>query len=219
MLRVLQEGEIRPLGAQRPRKVDVRVISATNRELTAEVSAGRFRRDLYYRIATFPIHMPSLRDRAVDIPAIAARILMQVNQSFGRQIPGFAPATLAAMNAYDWPGNVRELQNEIQRMAVLAESDEPLPPRLLSFNGHDAAEEAPRAPNGEDARPLKDRVADLERAAIEAALRRHRDNISRAADALGLSRVGLRSKMDRYDLRRDLRDDQIEPSTPARGRT
>ena len=151
--------------------------------------------------------MPPLRDRAVDIPAIAARILMQVNQSFGRQIPGFAPATLAAMNAYAWPGNVRELQNEIQRMAVLAESDEPLPPRLLSFIRHDAADEAPRALDGEDARPLKDRVADLERAAIEAALRRHRDNISRAADALGLSRVGLRSKMDRYDLRRDLRDD------------
>jgi two-component system response regulator HupR/HoxA len=207
LLRVLQEGEIRPLGAQRPRKVDVRVISATNRELTAEVSAGRFRRDLYYRIATFPIHMPSLRDRAVDIPAIAARILMHVNQSFGRQIPGFAPATLSAMNAYDWPGNVRELQNEIQRMAVLAEDDEPLPARLLSFIRHNGAHEAPRALDGEDARPLKDRVADLERVAIEAALRRHRDNISRAADALGLSRVGLRSKMDRYDLRRDLRDD------------
>ena len=119
------------------------------------MSAGRFRRDLYYRIAPFRSTCRRCATGAVDIPAIAARILMQVNQSFGRQIPGFAPATLAAMNAYAWPGNVRELQNEIQRMVVLAESDEPLPPRLLSFDRHGAAE-APRALNGEDARPLKD---------------------------------------------------------------
>ncbi len=203
LLRVLQEGEIRPLGAQRARKVDVRVIAATNRDLFAEVEAGRFRRDLYYRIAAFPIHMPALAERPGDIPAIAARILMQVNQAFGRRVPGFQPATLAAMRAYRWPGNVRELQNEIQRMVVLAESDAPLPPHLLSFQ----AAAAPR-PSGPSDRALKDQVADLERAAIEAALKRHRDNISRAAEALGLSRVGLRAKMERYDLRRDLANDE-----------
>jgi two-component system response regulator HupR/HoxA len=204
LLRVLQEGEIRPLGAQRARKVDVRVLAATNRDLLQEVEAGRFRRDLYYRIAAFPVHMPSLAERSGDIPAIAARILLQVNQAFGRRVPGFAPGTLAAMQAYAWPGNVREMQNEIQRMVVLAENDAPLPAHLLSFQG---AAPAPRAPVTADARPLRDQVAEIERAAIEAALKRHRDNISRAADALGLSRVGLRAKMERYDLRRDLADD------------
>jgi len=202
LLRVLQEGEIRPLGAQRARKVNVRVISATNRDLTVEVNAGRFRRDLYYRIAAFPIHMPALADRRSDIPAIAARVLMQVNQAFGRRIPGFAPATLAAMTAYSWPGNVRELQNEIQRMVVLADLDEPLPARLATFKDSQPLRLAPSA----DERPLKDQVADLEKGAIEAALKRCRDNISRAADALGLSRVGLRAKMERYDLRRELGD-------------
>jgi two-component system response regulator HupR/HoxA len=200
---VLQEGEIRPLGAQRPRKVDVRVVSATNRDLTEEVAAGRFRRDLYYRVATFPIHMPALADRAQDIPAIAARMLLQVNQAFGRQIPGFAPQAIEKMMAYRWPGNVRELHNEIQRMVVLAPTDEPLPASLLSIAENSHAPAVARRGNS-DTRPLRDQVADLERDAIEAALKRHRDNISRAADELGLSRVGLRSKIERYHLRRDV---------------
>ena len=96
LLRVLQEGEIRPLGAQRTRKVNVRVISATNRDLEKEVAAGRFRRDLYYRLAAFPIHIPPLADRAMDIPPIAARILKDVNQAFHRAVPGFVPETLDA---------------------------------------------------------------------------------------------------------------------------
>ncbi len=202
LLRVLQEGEIRPLGAQRPRKVDVRVIAATNRDLTTEVAAGRFRRDLYYRVAPFPIHMPPLRDRAGDIPAIAARVLAGVNQTFARQIPGFARETLEAMLGYDWPGNVRELHNEVQRMVVLTEKDEPLPARLLS-----PAVRGERSgigePQSRSPRQLKDLVGDLERDAILDSLRRHRDNISRAAEELGLSRVGLRSKIERYDLKRD----------------
>ncbi len=205
LLRVLQEGEIRPLGAQRPRKVDVRVISATNRDLTAEVAAGRFRRDLYYRVATFPIHMPPLVDRAQDIPAIAARVLLQVNQAFGRQISGFAPQAIAKMMAYRWPGNVRELHNEIQRMVVLAPDDEPLPASLLSI-AQDPRSAVAATPGSALPRPLRDQVADLERVAIEAALKRHRDNISRAAEELGLSRVGLRSKIERYNLRRDVHD-------------
>ena len=131
LLRVLQEGEVRPLGAQRPRKVNVRVISATNRNLEEEIRAGRFRRDLFYRLAVFPIHLPQLKDRPMDIPAIAARILVEVNQSFGRRIPGFAPETLRLMMQYDWPGNVRELQNEIQRMVALTDGDVELSVQVL----------------------------------------------------------------------------------------
>ena len=147
-----------------------------------------------------------ISDRPGDIPTIAARALLQINQTFGRQIPGFAPETLAAMTRYDWPGNVRELHNEIQRMVVLSERDAPLPAALLSdtVHGVEAATPATAAPAGP--RLLKDLVAELEAAAIEAALRRHRDNISRAAEELGLSRVGLRGKIERYDLRRDGHD-------------
>ncbi|EJW11493.1 Hydrogenase transcriptional regulatory protein HoxA [Rhodovulum sp. PH10] len=197
LLRVLQEGEIRPLGAQRTRKVDVRVVSATNRDLEKEVAAGRFRRDLYYRLAAFPIHIPSLAERTMDIPPIAARILKDVNQSFRRAVPGFRPDTLRKMMAYDWPGNVRELHNEIQRMVALSDSDQPLGPQLLSPRILRPA----AVPAGPGA-TLKDRIEAIEREEIEEALTRHHGNISRAAEKLGLSRVGLRAKMQRYRLRR-----------------
>jgi two-component system response regulator HupR/HoxA len=204
LLRVLQEGEIRPLGAQRSRKVDVRVVAATNRELAREVETGRFRRDLFYRLAAFPIHLPPLRDRAGDLPLLASRILDSVNGSYRRHVQGFAPATLAALAAYGWPGNVRELQNEIQRMVVLAEDDGLLPPDLLSPQ----IGLGPAGPTVAAGATLKDQVESLERTLIEEALARHGGNISRAAEALGLSRVGLRNKIERYDLRRDLNDDE-----------
>lgn len=204
LLRVLQEGEIRPLGAQRPRKVNVRVISATNRALVEEVAAGRFRRDLYYRLAAFPIHMPPLRERPMDVPVIAARVLMEVNQIFRRKIPGFSPETLRLMTAYDWPGNVRELHNEIQRMVALSDAEDALVPDLLSVSiRNGAGGGSPLAGRV----TLKEQTDLLERKAISAALRRHAGNISRAAAELGLSRVGLRSKISRYDLRADVRDD------------
>ena len=199
LLRVLQEGEIRPLGAQRTRRVNVRVISATNRNLLTEVAAGRFRRDLYYRLAAFPIHMPTLKERPDDIPVIAARILMQINQAFNRQVSGFHPKTLELMTAYAWPGNVRELHNEIQRMVVLSETNEPLAAAFLS---PEICGIRPEAGQPQAIRQLKDVVADVERQAIEASLDRHDGNISRTAEELGLSRVGLRSKIERYELRR-----------------
>ena len=206
LLRVLQEGEIRPLGAQRPRKVNVRVISATNRDLEAEVRAGRFRRDLYYRLAVFPIHLPPLRDRPMDIPSIAARILVEVNQAFNRRIPGFAADTLRAMMTYDWPGNVRELQNEIQRMVTLTDGDAELSLKVLGANirqGNSAPDSPPEGGT------LKDRVEALESAVIVEALTRLKGNISHVAAELGLSRVGLRNKIDRYSLGRgmDLADE------------
>ncbi|KAA5601837.1 AAA domain-containing protein [Blastochloris sulfoviridis] len=204
LLRVLQEGEIRPLGAQRTRKVNVRVVSATNRDLETEVAAGRFRRDLYYRLAAFPIHIPPLADRAMDIPPIAERILKDVNQAFRRAVPGFLPQTLDLMMAYDWPGNVRELHNEIQRMVALSDSDQPLGPTLLSARIASPRVQQPAAPGA----MLKDRVEALEKAEIAQALARCSFNISHAADLLGLSRVGLRAKMQRYQLRRGEGDDE-----------
>jgi two-component system response regulator HupR/HoxA len=206
LLRVLQEGEIRPLGAQRSRRINVRVIAATNRNIEADVAAGRFRRDLYYRLAAFPIHLPTLAARAGDIPIIAARILLNVNQMFNRRIPGFDPETLRLMQRYPWPGNIRELHNEIQRMAVLCDGDTNLRPDLLSPLILDFGSAA--APNGGQAGgTLKERVEELERALITESLQRNGRNISRVADELGLSRVGLRSKIARYDIRGDADDE------------
>ncbi len=198
LLRVLQEREIRPLGAARSRKVDVRVIAATNRDLEIEVEEGRFRRDLYYRINAFPIHLPALAERAGDIPKIAERILAEVNKGFRRKIPGFSPETMERLRAWSWPGNVRELYNEIQRMVAMSEDDAPLGAHLVSprLNGLPSP-----APNGKG--NLKDHVEALERTLIEKSLQEFSGNISKAADRLGLSRVGLRAKIERYDLRRD----------------
>jgi len=200
LLRVLQEREIRPLGATRSRKVDVRVVSATNRDLEAEVEAGRFRRDLFYRLNAFPIHLPALAERPGDIPKIAQTILAEVNRAFRRKIQGFSPEAMARLCGHSWPGNVRELHNEIQRMVAMSEDDGPIGVELVSQR---VGAGAPAPLSAPAARQLKDQVEALERAAIAKTLGDCAGNISRAAEALGLSRVGLRAKIERYDLRKD----------------
>ncbi|MDA9391473.1 chemotaxis protein CheY [Bradyrhizobium sp. CCBAU 45394] len=207
LLRVLQESEIRPLGAQRVRKVDVRVVAATDRDLEAEVEAGRFRRDLYYRLAAFPVHMPALRERPMDIPLIAEGVLTAVKSSFNRPNLRFARSALEKFGKYHWPGNVRELQNEIQRMAVLADQDELRAPPLLGRRS--GKRSAPLPANGKlnGSASLKDKVEDLEKSVIMNCLEKYEGNISRVASELGLSRVGLRNKLSRYDLRKNAKGD------------
>jgi len=198
LLRVLQEGEFRPVGGSRPVTVDVRVIAATNRDLEAEVKAGRFREDLFYRLATVPLRLPALRERAVDIPALAQAILAKAGKSLGRPVEGFAPATLDCLAAYAWPGNVRELQNEIQRMLVL--SDGPvLTPDLLAPHIRQAglAEALEGNPSG-----LRGRVDALESRVLAETLERNNGNLSKTARELGLSRLGLSKKMLRLRLER-----------------
>ncbi len=203
LLRVLQEGEIRPLGARLTRKVDVRVIAATNRNLEDDVRDKHFRRDLYYRLAAFPIHLPPLRDRPVDVPVLAERLLAETRKGFGRPNLTFSAEALGLMRSYDWPGNVRELQNEIQRMVALTDTSR-LGPELISPRIRARACPANRsmADDGQ-ALSLKDQVEALEARILSEALARHRWNISRVADELGLSRVGLRAKLNRYGLERD----------------
>lgn len=213
LLRVLQEGEIRPLGARLTRKVDVRVISATNRNLEVEVQADRFRRDLYYRLAAFRLHLPALRDRPMDVPLLAELLLAETTKAFGKSVDGLADEVLARLKAYDWPGNVRELQNEIQRMVALAEQptigvnllSPALQRPLTDWDGKAAASTSTVAPAGDaggQGNTLRERVETLEEEIIRDALNRHRWNISRVADELGLSRVGLRAKLQRYGLER-----------------
>ena len=118
LLRVLQEGTIRPVGATAEKQVDVRIICATNRDLRAEAEAGRFRQDLYYRLMVFPITLPPLRERREDIPALAAHFLARYAAEYRVELPGFTPEALDALSSYAWPGNIRELENEIQRLVI-----------------------------------------------------------------------------------------------------
>ncbi len=202
LLRVLQDGEIRPLGASETRRVDVRVIAATNRDLESEVAAGRFREDLYYRLAAVTISLPPLRDRINDIPLIAHALLERAIKALGKSVDGFTGEALQCMLEYHWPGNVRELQNEIQRMLVEATENELgaelLSPRVLlnKRDGDDTALDAVTRLDG----PLKARIEAIEASILRESLIRHRWNKSRAARELGLSRVGLRSKLERYGL-------------------
>ena len=191
LLRVLQEGEFRPVGSSRPVTVDVRVIAATNRDLEAEVKAGRFREDLYYRLATVPLRLPALRERPMDIPALARAILDKVGGTLGRRACSFTPATLDCLVAYAWPGNVRELQNEIQRMLVL--SDGPvLTPDLLAPHIRQAG--LAEALEGNAPAGLRGRVDALESRVLAEALERNNGNLSKSARELGLSRLGLAKK-------------------------
>jgi len=202
LLRVLQEGEVRPLGSGKTRQVDVRVIAASNRDLEDEVRAGNFREDLYYRLTTVSIHMPPLRERGEDIPVLAQVLLDKATRQLGKQVQGFTDEALACMQAYYWPGNVRELQNEIQHMLVMADGErlgaELLSPRVLrAAPAEDEAElEMLAGLNG----TLKERIESLEARILKETLIRHRWNKSQAARDLGLSRVGLRSKLERYAL-------------------
>jgi DNA-binding NtrC family response regulator len=123
LLRVLQEGEVDPVGAKRPVKVDVRIISATNKDLAKLVADGRFREDLFYRLNVFPIEAPPLRERREDLPALVARFIARFNAEEGRNVRGASEATMAMLLDFDWPGNVRQLENSVFRAVILCEGD------------------------------------------------------------------------------------------------
>ncbi|MFG1379482.1 sigma-54-dependent transcriptional regulator [Xanthobacter autotrophicus] len=209
LLRFLQEGEIRPVGSNDAKRVNVRVLAATHRDLYGEVGRGRFREDLYYRLCAMVLTLPALRERRSDIPVLAQSILDALSAHHGKRVKGFTEEALSCMRAYDWPGNVRELQNEVTRMLVLAERDM-LSADLLSPHVVRAAAAETRAVETRasetislpDGGPLKERVERMEATILTETLVRCRWNKSRAAEELGLSRVGLRAKLDRYGISR-----------------
>ena len=209
LLRVLQEGEFRPLGSNRPVTVDVRVIAATNRDLEKDVRTGRFREDLYYRLATITLHIPPLRERTMDLPLLAGHLLETSCAALGKSVEGFSDEALASVAAHRWPGNVRELQNEILRMVALSTTPllgaDLLSPRVLRNLVGEAHDDDLTPESGQSGGlngGLKERMEQLEMRVLNEAMIRHRWNKSRAARELGLSRVGLRAKLDRYGLER-----------------
>jgi len=197
LLRALQEGEIRPVGASRSTTVDVRVIAATNRDLESDVRAGRFREDLFYRLSGMTVRMPPLRERPMDIPLMADRLCAEAAAGLAKPVAGLTPETMHAFIGYPWPGNVRELANEIYRMVALADgpllSVETLSPRV-----RDATRPAAAVATGDGS--LRGRIESLEAQMLADALARHRGNKTKAAAELGLSRVGLRAKLVRHGL-------------------
>jgi two-component system response regulator HupR/HoxA len=211
LLRVFQEGEVRAVGDRRTRKVDVRVISATNRDLTDAVARRAFRDDLYFRVGAFPIRLPPLRERREDIPLLAERFLVAAAERHRKRIPGIDPPVQELLVRFDWPGNVRELENEIERAAALALDGEAIglahvSPKLRALGDRSTA---PRAAVEEPAavRPaatssdLRDARSAFEVQLIAKVLRERNGNVTRAAEALGISRVALQKKMKGYGLR------------------
>ncbi len=198
LLRVLQEGSIRSVGATVERQVDVRIICATNRDLAAEVEKGSFRQDLYYRLMVFPIRLPALRDRREDIPLLADHFLRRYVQEYRSDIAGIAQDTLDAMCAYNWPGNIRELENEVQRLVIQAEPGAwlevgDLSPRLRKVEGT-LARIAPKKGT------LKEMIEQVERWLLAEALREHDNNKTRTAQTLGITREGLHKKLAKFGM-------------------
>ena len=198
LLRVLQEGEVRRLGATDVKHVDVRIVAATNRRLEDEVAAGRFREDLYYRLKVFPIAVPPLRERREDIVPLAHHFLTRYTREMGKTVPGFAQETLAALTAYDWPGNVRELENEVQRLLIQADPSSFITPELLSASVLRTQNLVDQA--GPRAGTLKERVEQVEKVILLEVLREHGNNKSSAARSLGITREGLHKKLKALGL-------------------
>jgi two-component system response regulator AtoC len=213
LLRALQEGEIQPVGSGRVEKVDVRIVACTNRDLAAEVRAGRFREDLYYRLAVVELIVPPLRDRREDIPALAHEFALRYAERFGTEAVRLAPALVERLAAEDWPGNVRQLENVVARMVALGGGGE-IGVEALGAGGPAAGPAArARAPRdgGEGADPplgltLREQVEELERAVIAKTMTAVRGNQSEAARRLGISRNTLTERLRRYEIAADFGD-------------
>ncbi|MDZ7372627.1 MAG: sigma-54 dependent transcriptional regulator [candidate division KSB1 bacterium] len=195
ILRVLQEREFERVGGNELVRVDVRIISATNRNLEEAMKKGEFREDLYYRISVFPIHLPPLRERKEDIPLLAAHFLKKYSEQEGKQVDSISPEALELMMAYNWPGNVRELENAIERAVVLATTNEitpkelPAPVRAL---GEKRIYEADQT--------LSSWIEKLEEQALRQALLECEGNISETARRLGIGRATIYRKAKKYGL-------------------
>ena len=200
LLRVLQDGEIRPLGSSETRKVDVRIIAATNRDLRKAVEEGRFREDLYYRLRVVEIALPPLRERREDIPTLAHHFLDAANAKMGRHLEGFTNAAMDRLAAHPWSGNVRELENEIQRAVALAGDTTMIHAEMLSehLRAEPEAAGAGRIELPEE-RDLNRAVDALKRAMILQSLR-ETGSKTRAAERLGIPRQSLQKMMKRLDL-------------------
>jgi DNA-binding NtrC family response regulator len=197
LLRVLEEGEVERIGGERAIQVDVRVVVATHRDLEAQVREGKFRQDLFHRIFVFPLRLPPLRERREDIPALVEHFAQQVSAINGWKPMHFTKDAIAALQEHAWPGNVRELRNTVERLMLLATSNEVTAETVaLALPTSVAASGSASAGTG----PLADRVRDFEKQTILAELKRNHYQISNTARALGLERSHLYKKAEQVGI-------------------
>jgi len=189
LLRVLETGELERVGDSRTRKVDVRILSATNADLSAEVDGGRFREDLLFRLNTVRIHLPPLRERAEDIPLLASHFLGRFAARYRKSLSGFDGAAGRALARHPWPGNVRELAHVVERAVLMASEDEI---RTVDLALADADE---RPPTLEELT-----LEEVEKVLMQKAMAKHAGNVSRAAEALGISRSAFYRRMQKFGL-------------------
>ena len=236
LLRALQESEIDPIGSKRPVKVDVRILSATNRDLSTAVAEGRFREDLYYRLNVFPIEAPALRDRREDIPALTEAFVRRFNLEEGRRVAGASPETIRMLGAFDWPGNVRQLENAVYRAIILADAPYLQPHDFPAISGMSlpaepmpAADAAPAVapmaspaaglsiadladmPKTAPVRILDERghlrtLEDIERDLIQLAIEIYAGHMSEVARRLGIGRSTLYRKVREQGLEDQVRE-------------
>jgi two-component system, NtrC family, response regulator HupR/HoxA len=196
VLRVLQEGTFNRVGDTETRRVDVRIIAATNRDLAAMVATGRFREDLYYRIHVLSVTLPALRERRDDVPLLVDHFMARHRR---QRVKRLSPECAARLLAYPWPGNVRELENEVERLVVLAGDSPTIGVDVLSQRIRQWSPSSPDA-RSIDPSSLPAAVEALERRMIGAAMRRHRGNKTRAAEELKVSRRNLIRLVQKYEI-------------------
>jgi DNA-binding NtrC family response regulator len=189
LLRVLETGELERVGSSQTRRVDVRILSATNAQLEEEAKAGNFREDLLFRLNTVEIHLPALRDRREDIPLLAAHFLNRNRARYRKQVKGFSPAAMRQMMQYPWPGNVRELEHAVERAVLLCRGEE-IEPANLAVTAAKASSQSFENMS----------IDEVEAMLIRKVTRRYDGNISQAAEALGLSRAALYRRLEKYGL-------------------
>jgi transcriptional regulator with GAF, ATPase, and Fis domain len=202
LLRVLQSGEFTRLGNSRTEQVDVRFIAATNRDLESEVQAGRFRADLFFRLSAITLHLPPLRERPHDTRLLADHFVRAAAARYGRPVPRLTDECLVALTAYSFPGNVRELESEMSRLAALASADVPCGPDLLNDRIRNRRHGKPAAVSQTTSvAPMS--LHEMERQLISSVLEHTGGNRTRAAEILGISREGLRTKLQRLQIPSD----------------
>ena len=211
LLRVLETKRVKKVGDTADREVDIRLVTATNRDLAEMVAEGDFREDLYYRLNVVPIYLPPLRERQGDIPKLAMAFLGRVCAKNEVDVRGFTPEAMTRMESYHWPGNVRELRNIVERVAILCDSErvEPrhLPPEICQAPSRSTVTRLP--PNWEEFKRLKQQVRDaavqeLERRFLTEALERSGGNVTKAAEDVGIQRTNFHALMRKYGLTSDV---------------
>jgi DNA-binding NtrC family response regulator len=206
LLRVLETGEVERVGAAAPRRIDVRVVAATNRDLERNAKRGEFREDLFHRLNVVPVRLPALSERMEDFPELVEHLLERLSQTHGRRARSLSTEALAALAARAWPGNVRELKNALERLVILAPDGPIGTGDVAAFLPPSAAPSNPAGIARGGTGPLRDRVRDFERQTIEDTLEANGGNVTATARALGLERSHLYKKMKEVGVTRDVED-------------